>query len=83
MGFTYRTQALAVRLAGQVKGRAAVTWLLSSCLRGSGTASGVLALERGFPVVVPPLPWATTGYPLATLRVGLGQSVQQKLSKLQ
>ena len=42
--------------------------------RGSSrTSSGVLALERGFPVVVPPLPRTTTGYRLATLRVDLGQ----------
>jgi hypothetical protein len=35
--------------------------------------AGVLTLGRGLPVVVPPLPGTTTGYPLATLRVGLGQ----------
>jgi hypothetical protein len=35
--------------------------------------SGVLALRRGFPVVVQGKGGTTTGYPLATLRVGLGQ----------
>src|ERR1035441_10423708 len=41
----------------------------------SGTPAGVLALERRIPVVVQGKGGTTTGYPLATLRVGHRESV--------
>ena len=37
----------------------------------SGTPPGCSTIRRAFPVVVPPSPRTTTGYPLPTLRVGL------------
>ena len=43
-------------------------WLV---VAGSGTPPGCSALRRGFPVVVRGKGGTTTGYPLATLRVGL------------
>jgi hypothetical protein len=49
---------------------------------GSGTPVRGAGPSDAFPVVVPPFPGTTTGYPLPTLRVGLPHLAPQRMSKL-